>query len=314
MNKKILYQRDEFIREIYFSAKKNRKIFFLSADFGAPALDNFRFKLRSQYLHLGICEQNMVDFAAGLALEGNKVYIYAMAPFLSLRCLEQHKTTTCLMNLDVCSIITGIGLSYANSGPTHYATEDFACLRSIPNCEIYTASDPYAAKLIAQLTKLNNKPKFIRLDRKAEINISEKLNLTQVKEGFRFLKKCNPIKKEICIVGHGTIVRRAIDAVMNINEKHKSSISIVDIIRSKPFPKKLKKIMNEYKSLLTLDEQTPQGSLGSLIYENLLGKQQIKNLSLPDKFIFENSNRSSLLDINGLSVQNIKKNILKLIK
>ena len=72
--------------------------------------------------------------------------------------------------------------------------------------------------------------------------------------------------------------------------------------------------MNEYKSILTLDEQTPQGSLGSLIYENLLGKQQIKNLSLPDKFIFENSNRSSLLDINGLSVQNIKKNILKLIK
>ena len=133
-------------------------------------------------------------------------------------------------------------------------------------------------------------------------------------KGFRFLKKCNPTKKEICIVGHGTIVRRAIDAVMNINEKHKSSISIVDIIRSKPFPKKLKKIMNEYKSILTLDEQTPQGSLGSLIYENLLGKQQIKNLSLPDKFIFENSNRSSLLDINGLSVQNIKKNILKLIK
>ena len=72
--------------------------------------------------------------------------------------------------------------------------------------------------------------------------------------------------------------------------------------------------MNEYKSILTLDEQTSQGSLGSLIYENLLGKQQIKNLSLPDKFIFENINRSSLLDINGLSVQNIKKNILKLIK
>ena len=165
MNKKISYQRDEFIREIYNSAKKNKRIFFLSADFGAPALDDFRFKLKSQFLHLGICEQNMVDFASGLALEGNKVYIYAMAPFLSLRCIEQHKTATCLMGLDVCSIVTGIGLSYANSGPTHYSTEDFACLRSIPNCEIYTASDPLTAKLIAKQTKLNKRPKFIRLDR-----------------------------------------------------------------------------------------------------------------------------------------------------
>ena len=314
MNKKTLFQRDEFIREIYFSAKKNRKIFFLSADFGAPALDDFRFKLKSQYLHLGICEQNMVDFAAGLALEGNKVYIYAMAPFLSLRCLEQHKTATCLMNLDVCSIITGIGLSYANSGPTHYSTEDFACLRSIPNCEIYTASDPNAAKLIAKQTLLNNKPKFVRLDRKAENNILEELNLAHVTEGFRFLKRCGSDRKKICVIGQGTIIRRAIDATMNLNEGNRLSVSVIDLIRAKPFPEKLKNIINEYDSVLTLDEQTSQGGLGSLIYENLSKKQQIRNLSLPDKFIFENIGRSKLLDINGLSVQNINKNILELIK
>jgi len=68
---KINYQRDEFISEIYKHAKKNKKIYFLSADFGAPALDNFRFKLKEQFLHLGICEQNMVDFACGMALEKN---------------------------------------------------------------------------------------------------------------------------------------------------------------------------------------------------------------------------------------------------
>ena len=128
------FQRDEFINTIYNRAKKNKNIYFLSADFGAPALDQFRENLKKQFIHLGICEQNMVDFANGLALEGKKVYIYAMAPFLSLRCIEQHKTATCLMNANVCSIVTGIGLSYANSGPTHYSTEDFACLRSLSNC------------------------------------------------------------------------------------------------------------------------------------------------------------------------------------
>lgn len=315
MNKNFLFQRDEFIREIYKTAIKNKKIFFLSADFGAPALDDFRFKLKSQFLHLGICEQNMVDFAAGLALEGNKVYIYAMAPFLSLRCIEQHKTATCLMDLDVCSIVTGIGLSYANSGPTHYSTEDFACLKSIPNCEIYTASDPFVAQLIAKQTISNNKPKFVRLDRKGGLNLDKKLYLSQIKDGFRFLKRCNKKKSDsICIVSHGTIIERALVAAMNLEEKYQSKISIVDVIRSKPFPKKLKNEMSKYKSILTLDEQSSQGSLGSLIYENLLRKQQIISLSLPDKFIFENIGRSNLLDINGLSIQNIKKNILNLIK
>ena len=36
------FQRDEFIKTIYEAARKNKKIYFLSADFGAPALDNFR--------------------------------------------------------------------------------------------------------------------------------------------------------------------------------------------------------------------------------------------------------------------------------
>ena len=74
---------------------------------------------------------------------------------------------------------------------------------------------------------------------------------------------------------------------------------------------RLKDEINQYKSILTIDEQTPSGGLGSLIYENLSTNQQIKNLSLPDEFIFENLGRSNLLDVNGLSIQNIKKSFLE---
>ena len=117
------FQRDEFINVVYKLAKKDKKIHFISADFGAPSLDKFRKDLKDQFTHIGICEQNAVDFACGLSLEGFKTYVYAMAPFISTRCLEQHKVSSCLMKLDVTTIVTGIGLSYANSGPTHYATE-----------------------------------------------------------------------------------------------------------------------------------------------------------------------------------------------
>jgi transketolase len=310
-SKKKIFQRDEFIKTIYEAARKNKKIYFLSADFGAPALDNFRLNLKEQFLHLGICEQNMIDFACGMALEGAKVYAYAMAPFLSLRCLEQHKTATCLMNANVCSIITGIGLSYANSGPTHYSTEDFACLRSLSNCIIYTASDPEVAKCIAKKTLKLNAPIFVRLDRKASNNLLKKISIEDINIGFRYLKKSS--KKKLLIISHGTIIERALAAEEKLDRKYRNSIDIIDLIQSKPFPKKLKNILKKYSQIMTIDEQTSEGSLGSLIKENIDHYAKIKSLSLPDKFIFENLGRDKLLDSNGLSINNISKEIINLI-
>ena len=54
MKIKKFFQRDCFIKKFYKLAKKNKNIFFLSADFGAPALDAFREKLPKQFIHLGI--------------------------------------------------------------------------------------------------------------------------------------------------------------------------------------------------------------------------------------------------------------------
>ena len=89
-------------------------------------------------------------------------------------------------------------------------------------------------------------------------------------------------------------------------------INIIDLIQSKPFPKSLKSHLNTYKEILTIDEQTNVGSLGSLIKENI--NKSITSLALPDKFIFENLGRDKLLDQNNLSVNNIINNIKKLLK
>ena len=71
-----MLQRDVFIEEITKSLEKDNKIFFLSADFGAAALDDLRKRFSSNFLHCGISEQAMLDIASGLALEGNKVFVY----------------------------------------------------------------------------------------------------------------------------------------------------------------------------------------------------------------------------------------------
>ncbi len=54
-------------------------------------------------------------------------------------------------------------------------------------------------------------------------------------------------------------------------------------------------------------------SLPVLIKEYIDHYVKFKSLSLPDKFIFENSSREKLLDSNGLSIKNISKEIVNLI-
>ena len=83
--------RDAFIDTVFARAKKDKDVVFVSADFGAKALDAFSVELPGQFIHAGISEQHMVDFAAGLALSGRRVFLYAMAPFITLRCIEQIK-------------------------------------------------------------------------------------------------------------------------------------------------------------------------------------------------------------------------------
>ena len=103
-----MLQRDIFIEEITKNLIKDKSIFFLSADFGAAALDDLRKRFPENFLHCGISEQAMLDVAAGLALEGKKVFVYAMAPFLALRSIEQAKCGAGLMDLPICLLSVGV--------------------------------------------------------------------------------------------------------------------------------------------------------------------------------------------------------------
>ena len=82
------FQRDIMIDKIYDYALKDKDIIFISADFGAPALDRLREDLPEQFIHAGISEQNMIDVAAGLALSGKKVYVYSINNFFSINVLR----------------------------------------------------------------------------------------------------------------------------------------------------------------------------------------------------------------------------------
>ena len=119
--------------------------------------------------------------AAGLALDGNHVYVYAMAPFISLRCLEQIKCSLAMMNLPVTVLAVGVGLGYADAGPTHYLNEDISIMNSIVNLDISSPSDAISTKFIAEQTIKVPKLRYIRMERNSLENIySSNFSLTKM--------------------------------------------------------------------------------------------------------------------------------------
>ncbi len=297
-----MLQRDLFISEITKRLKKDKNIFFLSADFGAAALDELREKFPENFIHCGISEQAMLDIASGLALEKNKVFVYAMAPFLSLRAIEQAKCGAGLMNLPICMISVGIGLGYADAGPTHYANEDFSCFRSIVGTNIFTPSDNQTAKLIANDLLDNPKFSYVRLDRELVKDLDPALDKDSYKDGYKIFGKID--KNKIALISHGKIFFKCLD----IYEKNKDKYVLVNLFRSKPFPEKLTKTIKDINKFLVVDEQTPSGNLASCVFEGFSGNNffpKIISKSLPEKYVFENGGRDFLLNKNGLSNQDL---------
>lgn len=300
-----MLQRDAFIEEINERLKTDKDIYFLSADFGAAALDELREKYPENFIHCGISEQAMIDIATGLALEGKKVFCYAMAPFISLRAIEQIKCGPSMMDLPICIMSVGIGIGYADAGPTHYITEDFACLRSIMNVNIYTTADSETSRRLAK--KLLDKPEFcyVRLDRHEQ----PELDVTNFKTDLQYRAMGDIVNQDkVVVIGSGKmahIVKQAYDEQPN-------RIFGVDLIQSKPFPKTLLNAIDVSAGVIVIDEQTPSGSLGAAVMEAMSDSdilKKVKQITIPEMYVFENGGREYLLNKLGLNKDNILKTL-----
>ena len=302
-------KRDAFIDQIYKEARDNKKIIFITADFGAQSLDRFRDELKDQFIHAGIAEQNMVDFGAGLAISGKQPILYAMAPFLLHRAYEQIKSVVCAMNLPVTFVSVGCGLGYDHATFTHFTPEDVAIAKGLNHMEVWTVSDAALATALSVNVARNPKLRYIRLERNfmPDLQSSQDPNIA-IKNGYR---EFSDSKNSIAIVTSGYLTHKALEVQRAAPEKN---ISVFDLIRIKPLSPQLVRRLAEFKKIITLEEQLLEGGIGSglleaLVDANLLGNIQFKRMGLRDGFDVFNGDRDFLLDAYGLSGQHILNNV-----
>lgn len=257
--------RNAIIEEVYEIMKKNKDSYFLTGDLGYNTLEKIEKDFPDRFINVGIAEQNMIGIASGLALTGKKVFVYSIIPFLIMRCYEQIRNDVCYHDLDVTLLGSGSGLTYGILGSTHFALEDLAILRPLPNMTIFSPADEMDARLGVKFSTNFHHPLYIR------IGLREETKIHQHAYNFKFGKGVVIQEgKDLVFLVTGTLMEEAIKASKIIEKEKGLTATIVDIHTIKPLDKELilKEVLGK-KIVITVEEHGKIGGLGSAVAEVL---------------------------------------------
>jgi transketolase len=302
--------RDAFFGSLYKIAKKDKRVVLITADTGAICLDRFRGDLNKQYINIGIAEQNMIGVAAGLALSGKIVYVYAIVPFITARCFDQIRIDLCCMGLPVKVVGIGAGFDYSTLGPTHHGTEDIALMRTLPGMTVYSPSDSSAASLFADISYKHKGPTYIRLDREGWPLLYKDKREINVSSGFSLLKK----GKDLYIISTGRMSCEALNIARGLS-RYSIDAGVIDLFRIKPFEEQgIRSVIKDVGYLVTLEEHFVTGGISGVISEMLSKNNnapRFKSFGIPDKFCRRYGSREYLQRLNGIDADSVTKAIRK---
>ncbi len=300
--------RDVFLERIWKTMATDKKVFFISADFGSPVLDKIRNDFPERFVNVGIAEQNLINITAGLALEGYTVFAYAIAPFITMRCYEQIRISLALLSevrpINVTLIGVGAGYSYVVSGPTHQCYEDITLMRALPNFRVLSPADHITAETMFDSCVNTKGLKYIRMDAQVLPVIYENVSPDVIK-GFHV----HQTGDSICLIATGYMLHTARKVAKDLALEG-FHVGIIDLFDLSSFnADELYGALSTYAGLVSLEEGfRGRGGLDSMLFEFIARHGlsiKMLNLGVEPGYRFEIGDRVGLHEKVGIGPQSV---------
>jgi transketolase len=287
--------------------KKDKNIVVLEADLGKSTMSSyFREAFPSRYFEMGIAEQNMASFAAGLASRGKSVFINSFAVFATGRCYDQIRQGIAIAGLKVIIVGSSCGLSDFGDGATHQSIEDMALMTAIPNMRVFSPCDEEQTKRCVKAALEYDGPSYIRLSRSDSEELTDKeTNLTSLLEEG----------DDIAILASGIMVKKALEAKSELAKKGILA-KVINVAKIKPLDEKeIRKLISPCKAVLVCEEHSYYGGLFSEIARRFSkDRLLIDGVCIDDVFGQSAKSHEKLLEEYGLDVSTIVKKAMELTK
>jgi len=288
---------------VYELAKQDERIVFIGSDLGVGAMARFKAEMPGRFFMEGISEAHVVGMAAGMAMEGRIVYVNTIATFLTRRCYEQLAVDLCLHQANVRLLATGAGLAYAPLGPTHQAIEDLAILRALPGMTVLAPADATEMRRLLPLTVAHPGPIYIRQGKGGDPVV------TPPDQDFA-IGRLYPLRpsRDFLFITTGTMAKTALDAARLLEERGLDA-GVVHVPTLKPLDTEgLRMLMEPVRGVITLEEHTILGGLGSAVAEVLAeagfdSPKRFRRMGIPDAFADQYGSQATLLAHWGLTAE-----------
>lgn len=250
-------------------ARQRDDFYVMSADLcQSSGLFKFREEFPDRFINSGIAEQNLIGVAAGLAKDGTCIFASSFSPFVTMRACEQVRMNMGYMQLNVKTVGLGSGLIMAQLGNSHYGIEDGSVMRVIPGITVVNPADGVEIMKTVEALCDYPHPAYLRLtggpglpmvyEDDIDFQIGKAI---QVREG-----------KDIAIIACGTMVYYAKQAAEILAEKGIEA-SVIDMHTIKPLDTAAVDAELGKKLIVTVEEATIVGGLGSAVAEHLALKK-----------------------------------------
>jgi len=300
--------RDTFISQLTARAAGDPRINLIVGDLGFSVVDQFARDFPQQFLNAGVAEQSMIGIAAGMASTGKKVFVYSIANFPTMRCLEQIRNDICYHGLDVTIVSVGAGLAYGTLGYSHHAVEDIAVMRALPNLTIYSPADPQEVKAAVDEICSISGPAYLRLGKNKEPNLHAQI--PALSNGEPLLLRQG---SDITLFVTGAIAIRGIEAADALERDQGISVRVMSVPRIKPLNlNALVESAEGTQVVATLEEHSIAGGFGSALLEELAVNgidMRVLPLGVSHQARDATGSQDYLRDLGGLSVQGIMRQL-----
>ncbi len=288
--------------------RKNEKIVVLDADLaGATKTNIFAKEIPERFFDMGIAEQDMIATAAGFATCGKIPFASTFAVFATGRVYDQIRNSICYPNLNVKICATHCGITVGEDGATHQMLEDINLMRGLPNMTVISPADDIEAKWAVNEASKINGPVYIRFGRAATPVIYEENYNFELGKAIQFGEGI-----DATVFATGIMVAESLKAKEEL-EKEGIYIRVVDIHTIKPIDKDIIiKCAKETKKLISVEEHSIIGGLGTAIAEVLVENYPAKLTRMGMKDCFGKSGKASeLLEYFGLTCKDIVDEVKK---
>lgn len=250
-------------------AKQRDDFYVMSADLcQSSGLFKFREEFPDRFINSGIAEQNLIGVAAGLAKDGTCVFASSFSPFVTMRACEQVRMNMGYMQLNVKTVGLGSGLIMAQLGNSHYGIEDGSVMRVIPGITVVNPADGVEIMKTVEALCDYPHPAYLRLTGGPGLPIVYEDDID-----FQIGKAINVREgKDIAIIACGTMVYYAKQAAEILAEKGIEA-SVIDMHTIKPLDTGAVDAELGKKLIVTVEEATIVGGLGSAVAEHLAPKK-----------------------------------------